>query len=108
MSGRLGLKIAAWALGLGLLPGANALAEETGFYSGFFGGMAVGDLGSKGELDALFFDDTPVSSSLDDSGAAYGIQVGYRWNAYLAAEIGYINLGKAEYQADIIGTPVRF
>lgn len=113
MTGRLRLRIAVATLAAGLLPGANALAEA-GFYSGFFGGMSMADMGSKGSLDEVYFGDLPLdSSSLDDSDGTYGVQVGYRWNSYIAAEIGYVNLGEGVYEAAIsdpaiVPSPIEF
>lgn len=99
MMGRERLKIAVAAMAL--LPGASALAQE-GFYSGIFGGMSLFDMGSAGGLTRSFFGNTPVdSSSLDDSDGAYGVTVGYRWNRYVATEIGYVNLGEGLYEAEL-------
>ncbi|MET0536329.1 MAG: outer membrane beta-barrel protein [Steroidobacter sp.] len=37
-------------------------------------------------------------SSLDDSVSVWGLNLGYRWNRYFAAEIGYAKLGEASYR----------
>ena len=98
-------KIAAQALVLGFVPATAALAADSGFYFGITGGLATFDLPSKGSIDEfveeLFVDDGLVmeSSSLDDDDTAWGLQVGYRWNPYVAAEVGYVNFGTAEYWA---------
>lgn len=104
--------IAVAVLGLALLPGAKVVAA--GFYSGIFGGVGMIDVGSKGGLDSYYFgEDFPVDSSLDDSDPAYGVQVGYRFNDFFAAEAGYVKLGQAQYLADfddtlVTGNPARF
>jgi len=94
-------KIAAQALVLGCVPATAALAADSGFYFGVSGGLAMFDLPSKGSIDALFEDESLLleSSSLDDDDTAWGLQVGYRWNSYVAAEVGYVNFGSAEYRA---------
>ncbi len=94
---------AAQVMALGCLPAASALAE--GFYFGVSGGLAAVDLPSKASIDQLF-EDVGVaieSSSVDDEDTAWGVQVGYRWNSYVAAEVGYVNFGTAEYQATPAG-----
>ena len=80
--------------------------------------MATADLGSKSELDESFaepvaealldagFDAVSVETSLDDSDIGWALYVGYRFNNYLAAEIGYVDLGEALYNADISVTVV--
>jgi OOP family OmpA-OmpF porin len=95
------LKLAVAALTLGLLLGASALAQE-GLYSGIFGGVSMVDMGSSSGLRRSFFGNTPVdSSSLDDSDTAYGVHVGYRWNSYVATELGYVNLGEGLFEANL-------
>lgn len=97
--------------GLGLISGSHAGAQETGWYFGLSGGMATVDLASKGDFDALVVPDlaavindsgfgvADVSSSLDDNDGAWGLQVGYRFNSYVATEVGYVNFGEALYEA---------
>lgn len=95
------LKIAVAALALGLLPGAGTFAQE-GWYSGIFGGVSMVDMGSASGLQRSFFGNAPVdSSSLDDSDSAYGVHVGYRWNSYVATEVGYVNLGEGLFEAEL-------
>jgi hypothetical protein len=97
--------VAAGALCVGAVSGVHA--AEAGFYFGIGGGTGSADL-SKSDLDdvyqsALIADDYDVlafDSQLDDSEASWGAQIGYQWNAYFAAEIGYVDLGKAIYEAD--------
>lgn len=102
MIGQARLSIAVAALGFGLLPGANALAQDGGWYSGVFGGVAKVDIGSKGSLDTRYFDDTSIldDSSLDDSDPSFGVQVGYRFTPHFAVEAGYVRLGEAVYEAE--------
>jgi OmpA-OmpF porin, OOP family len=101
MIGQGRLKIAVATMTLGLLPGAGALAQE-GWYSGIFGGVSMVDMGSASSLRRTFFGNTPVdSSSLDDSDSAYGVHVGYRWNSYIATEVGYVNLGEGVFAANL-------
>lgn len=97
--------LALLAATLGLAPASNALAD--GFYFGLSGGLSMPDLPSKAEFDQVILAGTPAQSSLDDTGTAWGAQVGYRWGSYIAAEIGYVDLGKAEYEAVPTGTPLR-
>lgn len=85
----------------------SAHAAETGFYFGISGGTASVDL-SKNDLDDIYqssliaadFDVLAFDSTLDDSDASWGAQVGYQWGTHFAAEIGYVDLGKAIYEAD--------
>jgi opacity protein-like surface antigen len=101
---RMGLAaLAAQAMALGCLPAMSALAE--GFYFGVSGGLASMDMPSKASIDQLFLDEGVAieSSSMDDEDTAWGLQVGYRWNSYVAAEVGYVNFGTAEYQAAPVG-----
>ncbi len=108
-------------------PAAFADDEQyRGFYFGVWGGSGSADLPSRTAFDNEFSnawladifadvaedieDSTPTipdnatltlqqrnSSSLDDSQSVYGAQVGYRWNQYFAAEVGYAHLGEAKY-----------
>ena len=109
---------AALAVALGMTGVNAASAETSGLYFGLTGGMATADLGSKSELDESFaepvaealldagFDAVSVETSLDDSDIGWALYVGYRFNNYLAAEIGYVDLGEALYDADISVTTV--
>jgi OOP family OmpA-OmpF porin len=69
------------------------------------------DVGSKGEFDALL-GGVSATSDLDDTGDAWGVQVGYRWGKYVGMEIGYQRYGQADYVAELTATPqdysVRF
>lgn len=92
--------------GLALLSGHGALAESQGFYFGLSGGMALPDLPSKSSLDAELAG-FAFTSSLDDTSEAWGVDVGYRWNRYIALQVGYVDLGTTEYVADFTGTTER-
>jgi OmpA-OmpF porin, OOP family len=102
--------------GAGLLSATSALAEEAGFYFGLTGGASIFDVPSKADLDTFFLGNldrdlsqltVPASigfvekTSVNDSDAAWGATVGYRWNSYVAAEVSYVNLGEARYEADL-------
>jgi OmpA-OmpF porin, OOP family len=100
-----------------------ALAEEyRGFYFGVWGGSGSVDMPSKAafddameiavpaELDAagdalttatrevLFELSGTGRSTLDDTVSVWGLQLGYRFNKFFAAEVGYANLGEAAYR----------
>lgn len=83
----------------------GALAE--GFYFGLFGGVSSVDL-SKSDIDAFYvnqartspsFSVASLSSTIDDSTNTWGLQIGYGWNSYVAVEIGYVDFGRAFYDA---------
>lgn len=111
-----------------VLSSSAAFAEDDeqyrGFYFGAWGGGGSVDLQSRqdfddsvipalpGDLEDSAFldaDDNLIEfalagtgeSSLDDSVSTWGLQVGYRWGKYFAAEIGYANLGEASYRLPI-------
>jgi OmpA-OmpF porin, OOP family len=94
-----------------------------GFYFGIWGGGGSVDLPSRAEFDTTVVAALPLElsgqnfveddflyqfslagrgrSELDDSISAWGVQVGYRWGKYFAAEVGYANLGEASYRLPI-------
>jgi opacity protein-like surface antigen len=108
----------ALAAALGMTAVNAAPAEDAGLYFAVTGGMTSIDLGSKRELDEAFaiplaeelldagFDAVDITTSLDDSDIGWGIDIGYRFNRYFAAEIGYVDLGEASYVADMDVTVV--
>lgn len=108
MSNRL-LASCATAVALCVGSVSAAHAAEEGFYFGIAGGMTSADL-SKNDLDgryqSLLIDDSydvlGYESTLDDSDTSWGVQVGYQWGPHFAAEIGYVDLGKAVYEADFL------
>lgn len=112
--------------GLGLIWGSAVQAEDTGWYFGFSGGITTVDV-SKNDIDQSFVDlfsaalvqatGSPpdaafVDSTLDDSDKTWSVNIGYRFNRYVAAEFGYIDLGKVDYANEVqlqqAGTPFIF
>src|SRR6185295_9125421 len=103
---------AALVAALGMIAANTASAENAGLYFGLTGGATSVDMGGSkqdfdedfglpiaatlelGGLDVIGFD-----SSLDDSDIGWGLQVGYRFNRYVAAEVGYVDLGEGLYEA---------
>lgn len=93
--------------------GASANAE--GFYFALDGGSASFDV-NKANLDKNLVAPhvkaltdggetvTGAPSSLDDTDNAWTANVGYRFNSYVAAEFGYVNLGEALYKAQTNST----
>jgi OmpA-OmpF porin, OOP family len=111
MTGKYRVPLLAAALAMFL--GNTASAETAnGLYFGVTAGVTSADLGSKRDFDESFaiplqeelldagFDDVEFESKLDDSDFGWGVQVGYRFNRYIAVEVGYINLGEVSYRAD--------
>jgi OmpA-OmpF porin, OOP family len=103
---------AALAAALGMVAATTASAENAGLYFGLTGGTTSVDMGgSRQDFDENFgfpiattlelsgVDVIGFQSSLDDSDIGWGLQVGYRFNRYIAAEVGYVNLGDALYEA---------
>lgn len=116
------------AIGCVLAAPAAFAEEYKGFYFGVWGGSGSVDIPSKTEFDnaivpmlpeeldrSAFIDDrnTPDliddvlyefalaglgRSELDDSVSVWGVQLGYRWGKYFATEVGYANLGEANYR----------
>lgn len=103
---------AALVAALGMIAANTASAENAGLYFGLTGGATSVDMGgSKQDFDDTFglpiaatlelggLDVIGFESSLDDSDIGWGLQVGYRFNRYIAAEVGYVDLGEALYEA---------
>jgi OOP family OmpA-OmpF porin len=104
---------AALAAVLGSMIASTASAETpSGLYFNVMGGATSVDMGGSQEdfdegiafpiAEAFFnagLDVLDFESSLDDSDIGWGVQVGYRFNRFLAAEVGYVNLGEALYEA---------
>lgn len=84
-----------------------ALAADDGWYVVGFGGQSSTDVESQSALDeatiAAFADAgfavVDASSSLDDSDTAFGVTLGYQVNENFAAELSYVDLGSADYNA---------
>ncbi|MET0658207.1 MAG: outer membrane beta-barrel protein, partial [Steroidobacteraceae bacterium] len=92
-----------------------SVSNAEGFYFGITGGVSSIDTVSKSAIDETILDAAEEASdigvdvedfdsSLDDSGNVWGLQVGYRWNQYVGAELGYIDLGKLAYEAEFFYT----
>jgi OmpA-OmpF porin, OOP family len=102
------LRLATLVASVGVFCAGNALAD--GFYFGLSGGVTSVDL-SKSDIDTAnatqFGQSFPapyaqtLTSKLDDSGKGWGFQVGYRWGSYVAAEVGYVDLGRALYTGQL-------
>lgn len=103
------LRAACVVAGLSMAWGGSALAD--GFYFGLSGGVTSVDV-SKNDFDELFTEELSaefapnfaffdVESTLDDSDKGWGLQVGYRWGRYIAAEVGYVDLGEARYESQL-------
>ena len=96
------------ALGLGC--SGSALAEETGWYFGLSGGLTTSGE-SKSDVTNKIIRDiqtslapqgfaltaATVNADLDDSDNGWGVHIGYRFNRYVAAEAGYLDLDKFLY-----------
>ena len=87
---------------LTLLWATGTHAQEQFSYFGLVVGIGTMDLGSKGSFDATATArfGAPDNSSLDDEIDIWGVTVGYRFNRYVAGEIGYVNLGQGQYEAN--------
>jgi hypothetical protein len=84
------------------------VASADPYFALFFGKGSL-DI-SRSELNQLSVDLTvnalggtaPTGSSdLNDMDSVWGAQIGYRFNRWVAAEVGYVDLGKANYVANL-------
>lgn len=108
--------LAGMALGCVLATPAAFAEEYRGFYFGLWGGTGEFDGPSKSTMDEMILDnlgaevsvipiqpqtnlsvDSVLGSTLDDSLTPWGVQVGYRFNKWVAAEVGYVDLGEYLY-----------
>jgi OmpA-OmpF porin, OOP family len=97
--------IVATMLGLG----PTVASAQEGPYFGLFWGKGSTDI-SRSDLNELSSDLTIAlggtapsgTSELNDMDSIWGAQVGYRFNRWVAAEVGYVDLGKASYVADLV------
>ena len=89
--------------------GPTVASAQEGPYFGLFYGKGSTDI-SRSDLNQLSSDLTvgiggtePTGTSdLNDMDSIWGAQVGYRFNRFVAAEVGYVDLGKANYVADLV------
>ena len=96
------------SLGLFAAPAANA--NEAGFYIGANFGL-VSKEGDRADYEDFasevhaFFGYTPTefSSSFDEKDQTYNLQVGYRFNRFLAIEGAYADLGQISYRSQSSG-----
>ncbi len=119
--------LAGLALGCVLTNSAAFAEEYRGFYFGVWGGSGDMEYRSKANADAFFsrrlaielplvpirpgtnLAATPLTSTLDDSLTPWGAQVGYRFNKWVAAELGYVDLGELLYTlSGSISGPYRY
>ena len=114
------MKKTRWLAGLAfgcVLSTPAAFAEEyRGFYFGVWGGTGEYDSASKGAMDQMILGnlaaeiaaipiqpdtnltvDELFGSTQDDSLTPWGLQVGFRFNKWVAAEVGYVDLGEYLY-----------
>lgn len=105
------------AAALAMMAMNPASAETGGWYFSLTGGSTTFDLGgSKQDFDEVFglpiaaalldegLDVLDYESSLEDTDIGLGLQVGYRFNSYVAAEVGYLDLGEGLYEANMTVT----
>lgn len=95
--------------------GASAPVMAEGWYTSLTGGTAKTDL-SRSDLDALYTDAVSAAaaplgytlnsldSEFDRNDLSWGVDVGYEWGSHFAVEVGYVELGTAEYTADYVLT----
>lgn len=106
--------------GLGLVVGGGAQAEDAGWYFALSGGLTTTNI-SNADLDDTFVavneailsaaaeelgttvtvDAGFVDSTQDDTDKGWGVHVGYRFNRFVAAEAGYIDLGRFNYENQV-------
>ena len=98
--------------GVALGMAAAALAAPVhgwagGPYVGASGGHAWVDVNAGDIENAFAVDDAFVASgtSIDDTDTAWKAYAGYRFNRYLAVEIGYVDLGQATFVTTVTSAP---
>lgn len=103
--------------GLGLIWGSSVQAEETGWYFGLTGGLTSTNL-SRSDIDRqiinglaaelaevdLLLTAAAVNSDIDDTDKGWSIDIGYRFNRYVAVEVGYLDLGEFLYNSSMLLT----
>lgn len=108
--------LAGVALGCVLATPAAFAEEYRGFYFGAWGGSGEFDTPSRSAMDQAILGSLPTELGLvpiqpvtnltvdqvfasrqDDSLTPWGLQVGYRFNKWVAVEVGYVDLGEFLY-----------
>jgi OOP family OmpA-OmpF porin len=90
--------------GLGL---PLTVAAQSSWYVGASAGQSAIDA-SSGEVDSGFLVDDAFEASgttLDKKDTGWKLYAGHRFNRFLAAEAGYVDLGKASFNTTIVGAP---
>lgn len=85
-----------------------AVASADPYFSVFLG-KGTTDI-SRSDLNDLASDVTIAgggtqpsgTSDLNDMDSIWGAQIGYRFNRWVAAEVGYVDLGKSSYVANLV------
>jgi hypothetical protein len=104
--------LALTALGLGC--SSSALADQGGWYFGVSGALTSTSQ-SKGDIDdgliaaldqgltdqGLNLAASAADSDLDDSDQGFGVHIGYRFNRWIATEVGYLDLGRFTYTSQL-------
>lgn len=80
---------------------ASAHAADSGFYGYASLGQSQSDRKAESDRALTGAGATAFTSSMDDTGTAWKIQAGYRFNKNLAIEGGYAKLGEMSYRATI-------
>lgn len=80
---------------------ASAHAADSGFYGYASLGQSQSDRKAEADRALTGAGATAFTSSNDDTGTAWKIQAGYRFNKNLAIEGGYAKLGEMSYRATI-------
>lgn len=105
-------KILALAV-LAALSTTPAVAEDRGFYWGFDLGQYEYNLDQNDidtslvdSLESEGFDVLSGSSETSEDGFTWGLTLGYQFFRYLAVEAAWVDLGSAEYKANVdVGDP---
>ena len=91
-----------------LLQNQMVLTRTTPVLFSAFGGQSSYDVGSVDDVDEAIVSTVDFlggfaeinESSLDEKDTSFGVVAGYRFNSYFGLEVGYVDLGAAEYSAE--------